>query len=139
MDGWLLPAPSAELLESKAFTPLPVMFGFNTDEMLMYVGEPTNERWHQALKALPYADAVAALLAGFPSGNDSTNCNPPPSSPPPASPLMSYWLGFADRGDTNHGGVPPWPRWNVGGEALARSKEIRPETLDTKRCLLLNR
>ena len=196
VDGWLLPAPPAELLEGQAFTPLPVMFGFNADEMLMYVGEPTSERWHQALKALPDADAVAALLAGLAIGQrldelqSATQFTCPSialadgfaaSGAPtyvyrfdrirtgdhgigayhgaeipyvfdthdPWLPtdevdrgltrrMMAYWLGFADRGDPNHDGAPGWPRWDVGGEALALSKEIRPETLDTNLCSLLN-
>ena len=65
VDGWLLPAPPAELLARKAFEPRPVMFGFNADEMLMYVN-PTTERWKQALAETPRPDAVDALLNGLP-------------------------------------------------------------------------
>ena len=65
VDGWLLPAPPADLLARKAFEPRPVMFGFNADEMLMYV-TPTTERWQQALAETPRPDVVDELLDGLP-------------------------------------------------------------------------
>ena len=66
VDGWLLPAPPADLLARKAFPPRPVMFGFNADEMLMYLGTPTAERWHEAVEALSEPGAVEEVLAGLP-------------------------------------------------------------------------
>jgi len=66
VDRWLLPAPPAELLAREAFEPRPVMFGFNADEMLMYVGKPTPERWQQALEKLPNPTEVDELLAKLP-------------------------------------------------------------------------
>ena len=67
VDRWLLPRPPAELLARKAFEPRPVMFGFNADEMLMYVGKPTPERWQQALEKLPNPAEVDELLAKLPT------------------------------------------------------------------------
>lgn len=64
VDGWLLPAPPADLLARNAFESRPVMLGFNADEMLMYV-TPTAERWQQALAEVPRADAVDELLSGL--------------------------------------------------------------------------
>jgi len=64
VDGWLLPAPPADLLAGKAFVPRPVMLGFNADEMLMYV-TPTTERWLQALEETPRPDVVGELLNGL--------------------------------------------------------------------------
>lgn len=66
VDGWLLPAPPADLLARKAFEPRTVMFGFNADEMLMYVGPPTAERWQQALEKLPNPGPVSDLVAELP-------------------------------------------------------------------------
>lgn len=66
VDGWLLPHPPADLLARKAFEPRPVMFGFNADEMLMYVGKPTPERWQQALEELPNPDPVDEVLSELP-------------------------------------------------------------------------
>ncbi|MYD99113.1 MAG: carboxylesterase family protein [Gammaproteobacteria bacterium] len=65
VDGWLLPDPPADLLARKAFEPRPVMFGFNADEMLMYV-IPTTERWQRALAETPRPGAVDELLKGLP-------------------------------------------------------------------------
>lgn len=42
------------------------MFGFNADEMLMYIDAPTVERWHEALEGLANPGAVEELLAGLP-------------------------------------------------------------------------
>ena len=42
------------------------MFGFNADEMLMYLGTPTAERWHEAVEALSEPGAVEEVLAGLP-------------------------------------------------------------------------
>ncbi len=66
VDGWLLPAPPADLLARKAFLPRPVMFGFNADEMLMYLPTPTVARWQDARDDLPDPRAVEALLAELP-------------------------------------------------------------------------
>ena len=66
VDRWLLPAPPADLLARKAFEPRPVMFGFNADEMLMYVGKPTPERWQQALEKLSNPGEVDELLGDLP-------------------------------------------------------------------------
>ena len=66
VDGWLLPASPARLLAEKAFARRPVMFGFNADEMLMYVGAPTIERWRESLAELADAQSVDALLAPLP-------------------------------------------------------------------------
>ena len=66
VDGWLLPAPPADRLARKAFEPRPVMIGFNADEMLMYVGTPTPERWQQALAELPNPGPVDGLLGELP-------------------------------------------------------------------------
>ncbi|MYF30289.1 MAG: carboxylesterase family protein [Gammaproteobacteria bacterium] len=66
VDGWLLPGPPADLLARKAFEPRPVMFGFNADEFLMYVGKPTPERWQQALETLSNPDPVDELLGELP-------------------------------------------------------------------------
>ena len=66
VDGWLLPAPPAELLARKAFVPRPVMLGFNADEMLMYVGKPTAERWQKELAKLSNPRAVDTLLRRLP-------------------------------------------------------------------------
>lgn len=66
VDGWLLPAVPADLLARKAFEPRSVMFGFNADEMLMYVGQPTAERWQHALQKLPSPGPVGDLLAELP-------------------------------------------------------------------------
>ena len=66
VDGWLLPAPPADRLARKAFEPRPVMIGFNADEMLMYVGKPTPERWRQALGELPNPGPVDGLLGELP-------------------------------------------------------------------------
>lgn len=66
VDGWLLPAPPADLLARKAFEPRSVMFGFNADEMLMYVAAPTAERWQQAVERLPNPGPVGDLLAELP-------------------------------------------------------------------------
>ena len=66
VDGWLLPAPPAELLARKDLVRRPVIFGYNADEMLSYIDEPTPERWQQALEQLPNPDPVDALLAELP-------------------------------------------------------------------------
>ena len=66
VDGWLLPAPPAELLARKAFTPRPVVIGFNADEMLMYIDQPTPERWQQAVAQLTNPGPVDDLLAELP-------------------------------------------------------------------------
>lgn len=66
VDGWLLPAPPADLLAENAFVPRPVMFGFNADEMLMYLGTPTVGSWHEALDELTEPSAVEELLARLP-------------------------------------------------------------------------
>lgn len=66
VDGWLLPAPPADLLARKAFEPRSAMFGFNADEMLMYVEQPTLERWQQAVEKLPNPGSVGDLLAELP-------------------------------------------------------------------------
>ena len=66
VDGWLLPVPPADRLARKAFEPRPVMIGFNADEMLMYVGTPTPERWQQALGELPNPGPVDGLLGELP-------------------------------------------------------------------------
>lgn len=66
VDGWLLQESPADLLAHKAFEPRPVMFGFNADEMLMYVDRPTPERWQQALQKLPNPGPVDDLLGELP-------------------------------------------------------------------------
>ncbi|MYJ76177.1 MAG: carboxylesterase family protein, partial [Gammaproteobacteria bacterium] len=45
VDGWLLPAPPADLLARRAFEPRSVKVGFNADESFMHVGKATPDRW----------------------------------------------------------------------------------------------
>ncbi|MDE0420285.1 MAG: carboxylesterase family protein [Gammaproteobacteria bacterium] len=66
VDGWLLPAPPADLLARKAFEPRSVIVGFNADESLMYVGKATPEHWQKALEGLPNPPPVANLLGDVP-------------------------------------------------------------------------
>ena len=66
VDGWLLPAPPAEMLASGAFRPRPVVFGTNAHEMLMYLEGATEADWQDALAEAGDRAGVEALLAGLP-------------------------------------------------------------------------
>ena len=66
VDGWLLPAPPAEMLASRAFTARPVVFGTNAHEMLMYLEDATETDWQGALAEVPDRTGVEALLDGIP-------------------------------------------------------------------------
>ena len=66
VDGWLLPAPPAEILTSKAFTPRPVMFGTNAHEVLMYLEDATEAAWQDALAELPARADLQTLLGSRP-------------------------------------------------------------------------
>ena len=68
VDGWLLPAPSAELLRTKAFAPVPVMFGTNGDEdrTLIRADQATAVDWRRALTRVRDGEGVERRLAGHP-------------------------------------------------------------------------
>lgn len=66
VDGWLLPAPPAELLAEAQAAPVPVIIGVNAQEMLMYVGNPNEQDWREALAEVWDANALEALLAPLP-------------------------------------------------------------------------
>ena len=66
VDGWLLPAPPAELLRAGAFAPRPVIFGVNANEGQPSLGEPQEAQWQEALAEVPDAQAVQALLGARP-------------------------------------------------------------------------
>ena len=79
VDGWLLPAPPAEILTSKAFTPRPVMFGTNAHEVLMYLEDATEAAWQDALAELPARADLQTLLGSRRCANAWTPCNRQPS------------------------------------------------------------
>ena len=66
VDGWLLPAPPAELIARGKFERRPVMIGTNAQETLMYLGDATEADWQEALDATPDPAAVQALLGARP-------------------------------------------------------------------------
>ena len=66
VDGWLLPAPPADLLAAKAVGPAPVIIGVNAQEMLMDVQDATEDDWREALEEAPNSRALSALLAPLP-------------------------------------------------------------------------
>ena len=66
VDGWLLPAPPAELLARRAFLPRPVIFGVNANEGLLDLVDPKEEHWQDALAETPDGAAVQALLGDLP-------------------------------------------------------------------------
>ena len=63
IDGWLLPASPAELLRRKEFERRPFIVGTNAQEVLMYLRDPTEDDWREALHNTADSAAVAALLA----------------------------------------------------------------------------
>ena len=195
VDGWLLPAPPAELLRRGAFALRPVIFGVNANEAQPNLTEPKEAQWREALADLPNAAAVQALLgalplrerldallsatafdcpsrklaSGFaaagaptyfyrfdrvrPGGHDlgayhgaeipyvfnTHDAWLPTGSADQAltQRMMAYWLSFAAKGDPNHEGAPPWPKWRPGDQALVLDQGIRAETLDRRLCSLL--
>ena len=48
--------------------------------------------------------------------------------------MMAYWLNFARSGDPNGEGLPNWPRWRAGGEALMLDDPVRADAVDWSRC-----
>ena len=66
VDGWLLPAPPAELLARGAVQRRQVIFGTNAHEMLMYLDDATEKDWQEALSNISDAAAVGALLGSLP-------------------------------------------------------------------------
>ncbi len=66
VDGWLLPAPPAELLADAQTAPVPVIIGVNAHEMLMDVHNPNEQDWRDALAEVQDAEALEALLAPLP-------------------------------------------------------------------------
>ena len=195
VDGWLLPAPPAELLRRGAFALRPVIFGVNANEAQPNLTEPKEVQWREALADLPNAAAVQALLgalplrerldallsatafdcpsrklaSGFaaagaptyfyrfdrvrPGGHDlgayhgaeipyvfnTHDAWLPTGSADQAltQRMMAYWLSFAAKGDPNHEGAPPWPKWRPGDQALVLDRGIRAETLGRRLCSLL--
>lgn len=66
VDGWLLPAPPAEMIAKGDFEQRQVIFGTNAQEVLMYLGEATEADWREALGEVPDSTAVETMLDGRP-------------------------------------------------------------------------
>ena len=68
VDGWLLPVPPAELLRTRAFPRVPVIFGTNSDEhqTLMDADQATEADWRAALQRVRDAQGVEKRLTGRP-------------------------------------------------------------------------
>ena len=66
VDGWLLPAPPAELLARRAFKPRPVIFGVNANEGLLDLVDPKQAQWREALAEAPDGAALQGLLGDRP-------------------------------------------------------------------------
>ena len=113
VDGWLLPAPPADLLARKAFEPRPVILGFNADEMLMYVGKPTPESWRQALAKLPNAALVDGLLGEVPIPQRLDELE---SATQFTCPSIALANGFATRGAPTY--VYRFDRIRAGGHGI---------------------
>ena len=195
VDGWLLPAPPAELLREGAFAPRPVIFGVNANEAQPNPAEPTEEQWREALADLPNAAPVQALLGALPLQErldallSATAFDCPSRKladgfaaagaptyfyrfdrvrpgdhglgayhgaeipyifnthdawlPTTAADqaltqhMMGYWLSFAAKGNPNHEGAPPWPKWTPGDQALVLDQGIHTVPLDRRLCSLL--
>ena len=48
--------------------------------------------------------------------------------------MMDYWLNFARTGDPNGSGLPTWPAWQAGGEALVLDGTVQAQPLDRSLC-----